>query len=42
MINRLRPDLLEKANGEPAEPIVRPDVRNIDENEHKAAKDILI
>jgi len=34
MINRLRPDLLEKAQGEPVEPIVRPDVRRVDENVH--------
>lgn len=34
MINRLRPDLLEKVQGEPVEPIVRPDVRRVDENVH--------
>lgn len=34
MINRLRPDLLEKAQNEPMEAIVRPDIRRVDENVH--------
>ena len=42
MINRLRPDLLEKAQDEPMESIVRPDVRRVDANVHQTAKDILI
>ena len=42
MINRLRPDLLEKAQDEPMEAIVRPDVRSVNENIHQSAKDILI
>ena len=42
MINKLRPDLLEKAQDKPPEPIVRSDVRNVDDNVHKKAKDILI
>ena len=42
MINRLRPDLLEKAQDEPMEGIVRPDVRSVHENIHQSAKDILI
>ena len=43
MINRLRPDLLEKATGEAAfEVKVRPDVRRVDSNIHQTAKDILV
>ena len=34
MINRLRPDLLEKAQDEPLGRIERPDVRRVDENIH--------
>ena len=34
MINRLRPDLLEKAQDEPVGRIERPDVRRVDENIH--------
>ena len=43
MINRLRPDLLEKAQDDPLEAmVVRKDVRNLDDNVHKSAKDILV
>ena len=42
MIQRLRPDLLEKAENEPMEAIVRPDIRRVDENVHQSAKNILI
>ena len=42
MINRLRPDLLEKGDGEVVEPIVRQDVRRKDDNVHQSAKDILV
>ena len=42
MINKLRPDLLEKAKENPTEKIVRSDVRNVDENVHQSAKNILI
>ena len=34
MINRLRPDLLEKAQDKPLGRIERPDVRRVDENIH--------
>ena len=34
MINRLRPDLLEKAQDEPMEAIVRPDIRRVNDNVH--------
>ena len=41
MINRLRPDLLEKAELEPVG-AVRPDVRSVEDNVHQSAKNILI
>ena len=43
MINRLRPDLLNKNLEGPLDgPIVRPDVRRVDDNPNQVAKDILI
>ena len=43
MINRLRPDLLNKNLEGPLDgPIMRPDVRRSEENPNVAAKDILI
>ena len=42
MINRLRPDLLDKAKEQPIDKIERSDVRNVDENIHQSAKNILI